>query len=142
MTVFSKRGEYSLANATRDKGYLSGFYGKWHLGSLSDRGVGSPDCYPMPTSGPKNGTCQMGYWKKNGGCCYGIDDQTSLSHPLHFGFDEFVATHSTSINCNFQCFWTDSGSISQVRCHSGVRRLRHHQLRLLLLAIASQQHAL
>jgi arylsulfatase A-like enzyme len=24
-----KRGEYSLANATRDKGYLSGFYGKW-----------------------------------------------------------------------------------------------------------------
>ena len=24
-----KRGEYSLANATREKGYLSGFYGKW-----------------------------------------------------------------------------------------------------------------
>lgn len=24
-----KRGEYSLANATREHGYLSGFYGKW-----------------------------------------------------------------------------------------------------------------
>jgi hypothetical protein len=43
----------------REKGYLSGFYGKWHLGSLSDRGVGSPDCYPMPTSGKENGTCQV-----------------------------------------------------------------------------------
>jgi len=37
-----KRGEYSIANATRAKGYMSGFFGKWHLGSLSDRGVGSP----------------------------------------------------------------------------------------------------
>ena len=63
-----------------------------HLGSLSDRGVGSPDCYPMPTSG----TCQQGYWKKNGGCCFGIDAQTSVSNPLHFGFDEFVATPEVS----------------------------------------------
>ena len=30
--------------------YLSGFYGKWHLGSLSDRGVGSPDCYAKPAN--------------------------------------------------------------------------------------------
>ena len=59
---------------------------RWHLGSLSDRGVGSPDCYPLPTSGPHNGSCQSGYWIKDGGCCFGIDDQTSLSHPLHFGF--------------------------------------------------------
>ena len=34
----------------------------------------------------------MGYWEKDGGCCFGIDDKLDLSHPLHFGFDEFVAT--------------------------------------------------
>ena len=37
-----KEGEYSVANATRDfGGYLSGFYGKWHLGSLRNE---SDDC--------------------------------------------------------------------------------------------------
>ena len=79
-----------------------------HLGSLSDRGVGSPDCYPMPTSGPENGTCQLGYWQKNGGCCFGIDDQTSLSNPLHFGFDEFVATPECAASATTNCgcfFW-------------------------------------
>ena len=35
---------------------------QWHLGSFSDRGVDSPDCYPIPASGPHNGTCQSGYW--------------------------------------------------------------------------------
>jgi hypothetical protein len=52
--------------------------------------------------------CQMGYWKKNGGCCYGIDDQTSLSHPLHFGFDEFVATPECAASATTNCgcfFW-------------------------------------
>eukprot|EP00041_Stephanoeca_diplocostata_P037592 m.1428668 g.1428668 ORF g.1428668 m.1428668 type:complete len:622 (+) comp25067_c0_seq3:83-1948(+) len=97
------QGEYGLANATREKGYISGFYGKWHLGSLSDRGVGSPDCYPIPA----NGRCIMGYWKKNGGCCYGIDAQLDLSHPLNFGFDEFVATPecAASATTNCGCFF-------------------------------------
>ena len=66
--------EFGLGNATRAaarKGgpsYLSGFYGKWHLGSLSDRGVGSPDCYAKPA----NTSCQLGYWERDGGCCFGI----------------------------------------------------------------------
>ena len=62
----------------------------------------------MPTSGPENGTCQMGYWHKNGGCCFGIDDQTSLSNPLHFGFDEFVATPECAASATTNCgcfFW-------------------------------------
>jgi hypothetical protein len=62
----------------------------------------------MPTSGPQNGTCQSGYWKKNGGCCFGIDDQTSLSNPLHFGFDEFVATPECAASATTNCgcfFW-------------------------------------
>lgn len=95
--------EYSIANATRERGYLSGFYGKWHLGSLSNRGVGSPDCYPLP----KSGKCQMGYWVRDGGCCYGIDAKLDVSHPLHFGFDEFVATPecAASATTNCGCFF-------------------------------------
>ena len=49
--------------------YLSAFYGKWHLGSLSDRGVGSPDCYEKPA----NTSCLLGYWERDGGCCFGVD---------------------------------------------------------------------
>ena len=88
-------GEFALGNATRvasreasrgasgeageadDAGeagdiapaYLSAFYGKWHLGSLSDRGVGSPDCYEKPA----NTSCLLGYWERDGGCCFGVD---------------------------------------------------------------------
>eukprot|EP00729_Bicosta_minor_P010916 gene10916-9748_t len=100
-------GEYSLANATQDKGgYVSGFYGKWHLGSLSDRGVGSPDCYEKPA----NRTCVFGYWEKNGGCCFGIDDKLDISMPLNFGFDEFVATPecAASATTNCGCFFHPS----------------------------------
>ena len=83
---------------------------QWHLGSFSDRGVDSPDCYPIPASGPHNGTCQSGYWQRNGGCCFGIDDQTSIAHPLNFGFDEFVATPecASSATTNCGCFFWPS----------------------------------
>ena len=75
------RGEVGIANLTRQHGYVSGFYGKWHLGSLSDRGVGSPDCYEKPAGVP----CQLGYWQKDGGCCFGVDGpELQVSHPLHF----------------------------------------------------------
>lgn len=98
-----KQGEYSIANATRERGYLSGFYGKWHLGSLSDRGVGSPDCYAKPA----DQNCQQGYWERNGGCCFGVDGQLDVSNPLHFGFDEFVATPecAASATTNCGCFF-------------------------------------
>lgn len=76
--------EYSLANATSEHNYLSGFYGKWHLGSLSDRGVGSPDCYAKPAGG----SCQQGYWPRGSGCCFGVDGGLDVAHPLHFGFSE------------------------------------------------------
>lgn len=99
-------GEYGLGNLTRQaKGnYLSGFYGKWHLGSLSDRGVGSPDCYAKPV----NTSCQLGYWEKGGGCCFGVDgSKLQVSHPLQFGFDEFVATPecAASATTNCGCFF-------------------------------------
>ena len=100
--------EYSLANATDDfnqttTNYLTGFYGKWHLGSLSDRGIGSPDCYVKPT----NTSCQLGYWERDGGCCFGVDGQLDVSHPLHFGYNEFVATPecAASATTNCGCFF-------------------------------------
>eukprot|EP00035_Acanthoeca_spectabilis_P039999 m.66580 g.66580 ORF g.66580 m.66580 type:complete len:411 (+) comp9823_c0_seq2:119-1351(+) len=107
------RGEYALGNATRDAdaNYLSGFYGKWHLGSLSNRGVGSPDCYPK-----LNDThCQLGYWEvddtPNGpGCCFGVDSHLDVAHPLNFGYDEFVATPecAASATTNCGCFFNPS----------------------------------
>jgi len=106
--------------------------------------VGSPDCYPLPTSGPHNGSCQSGYWIKDGGCCFGIDDQTSLSHPLHFGFGA-AFRHSQTIFLVLG-FHTDVFICVMVLCcrrvrgDAGVRSLRHDQLRLLLLAVAAQQH--
>ena len=65
-------------------------------------------CLHTVFAGPQNGTCQSGYWKKDGGCCFGIDAQTSLSHPLHFGFDEFVATPECAASATTNCgcfFW-------------------------------------
>ena len=101
------RGEVGIANLTRQHGYVSGFYGKWHLGSLSDRGVGSPDCYEKPAGVP----CQLGYWQKDGGCCFGVDGpELQVSHPLHFGFDAFVATPecAASATSNCGCFFFPS----------------------------------
>ena len=99
-------GEIGIGNLTKQaKGdYLTGFYGKWHLGALSDRGVGSADCYAKPA----NTSCQLGYWEKDGGCCFGLDGpKLQVSHPLHFGFDEFVATPecSASATPNCGCFF-------------------------------------
>ena len=112
--------EYGLGNATRDAprgDYLSGFYGKWHLGSLSDRGVGSPDCYAKPA----NGSCVFGYWEKDGGCCFGVDGpKLAVSHPLHFGFDEFVATPecAASATTNCGCFFAP-GKTNSTPCETG-----------------------
>ena len=101
------RGELSVANLTQAHQYLSGFFGKWHLGSLSDRGVGSPDCYAKPS----DQSCQLGYWEKDGGCCFGTDGaKLQVSHPLQFGFDEFVATPecAASATSNCGCFFYPS----------------------------------
>ena len=102
------RGTWSLANATNaaSSSYLSGFYGKWHLGSLSNRS-GSGDCYEV--DGGSN--CLEGYMRfgadhrgSQASCCQGVDALSwpgnphftnralGISHPLHFGFTEFVAT--------------------------------------------------
>ena len=95
------RGEYSLANATSEAGYLSGFYGKWHLGSLRNE---TSDCYTPDVAGK----CLPGYVNTGLSCCQGLDGKLQLSNPLNFGFDEFVATPqcgaggTTNCGCFFQ----------------------------------------
>ena len=99
-----KRGTWSLANATSeaDPAYLSGFYGKWHSGSLSNTS-GSGDCYEVDGGVD----CLEGYMRfgsdvKSGraSCCQGADGLSwpgnpsftnkalGISHPLHFGFSD------------------------------------------------------
>lgn len=117
-----KRGTWSLANATGAAGpYLSGFYGKWHSGSLRNSSA-SDDCYEVDGAVE----CLEGYIRfgtdHQGGkasCCQGVDGLSwpgnphftnkalGISHPLHFGFSEFVATPqcgaSSTTNCG--CFF-------------------------------------
>lgn len=121
-----KRGTWSLANATSeaDPAYLSGFYGKWHSGSLSNTS-GSGDCYEVDGSVD----CLEGYMRfgsdAKGGrasCCQGADGLSwpgnpsftnkalGISHPLHFGFSEFVATPQCGASSTTNCgcfFWPE-----------------------------------
>ena len=80
---------------------------QWHLGTLSDRGIGSPDCYKKAVDGQD---CQQGYWERDGGCCFGVDGKLNVSNPFHFGFDEFVATPecAASATTNCGCFFFPS----------------------------------
>ena len=79
-----------------------------HLGSLSNRGINSPDCYKKL----ENESCQLGYWERDDeaggvGCCFGVDSHLDISHPLNFGYDEFVATPecAASATTNCGCFF-------------------------------------
>ena len=103
----AQAGSPPPAAAAATSGYLSAFYGKWHLGSLSDRGVGSVDCYKRPHN---VSACQLGYWAQGDGCCFGLDGHLDVSHPLHFGYDEFVATPecAASATTNCGCFFFPS----------------------------------
>lgn len=52
----------------------------------------------------------MGYWEKDGGCCFGIDSRLDVSNPLNFGFDEFVATPECAASATTNCgcfFWPE-----------------------------------
>ena len=100
-----KGGEYSVANATRDHGgYLSGFFGKWHLGSLRNE---TEDCYTLVSA---SDGCLPGYVNFGSKCCQGTDGKLPISQPLQFGFDRFVATPqcapSATTNCG--CFFSGS----------------------------------
>ena len=78
-----------------------------HLGSLRNE---TADCYPAGGDLEKP-QCLPGYTSWSNGheakCCQGTNGHLLLNHPLHFGFDEFVATPgcapSATTNCG--CFW-------------------------------------
>ena len=90
------RGEYSLANATKEAGYISGFYGKWHLGSLRNE---SADCYERIS----REACLPGYIGNGDVCCQGVDGHLMISNPHNFGFDEFIATPQCGSGATTNC---------------------------------------
>ena len=154
------------------------------MGSLSDRGVNSPDCYPKPA----HTSCQLGYWERDGGCCFGsvtgrlrvgfsilplrvgwyhhchplrlaaikgsittaiealrtdahirvrifgdcslwtsvcvpwcrVDGQLDVSHPLHFGYDEFVVSNRPTHNTR-----THTRTYTHTRTHTHAHTRTH-----------------
>jgi hypothetical protein len=67
---------------------------QWHLGTL--RNESEKDCYPAANQSSTKPDCLPGYVGWGNGeqalCCQGNDGHLMLNHPLHHGFDEFVAT--------------------------------------------------
>ena len=97
----------TTASAMRAVGGVSAFFGKWHLGSLTN--ATSPNCYPNTAS---NGTCTTGYIVEKGGlCCDGRDAHVAVAPPTLFGFDSARATSqvSPSATANCGCWATTPG---------------------------------
>lgn len=151
------RGTWSLANATNAaaSSYLSGLYGKWHSGSLSNRS-GSNDCYEV--DGASN--CLEGYMRfgadhrgSQASCCQGVDALSwpgnphftnralGISHPLHFGFTEFVATPQCGayvLTIPIAMFTSSRSHTRWTHCKVLILQILHHELWVLLLPHASQ----
>ena len=96
---------------------------QWHLGTL--RNESDADCYPAPNQTTSKPSCLPGYvgWS-NGNealCCQGNDGHLMLNHPLHHGFDEFVATPqcapSATTNCG--CFFSTPTPTNDSECDVG-----------------------
>ena len=67
--------------------YATGFFGKWHVGSLTN--ATTPDCQPAV-----NGTCTPGYVliRNNTLCCDGRDAHVPVMRPIDVGFHTALAT--------------------------------------------------
>jgi arylsulfatase A-like enzyme len=102
----------SVTAATmKDAGYATGFFGKWHIGSMSNSNS-TDDCY-KPTT-PSAAGCSTGYvWEQAVGlCCDGRDAHVAVAPPSYFGFDTVVATPqvapTSTANCG--CIYTVPGA--------------------------------
>jgi arylsulfatase A-like enzyme len=89
--------EASIAQYAKVAGYTTGFFGKWHLGSLTN--ATTPDCY---SSG--GATCLPGYVAEpNSLCCDGRDAYIDVVTPLELGFDSVVATPQVGATSTLNC---------------------------------------
>ncbi len=77
---------------------MTGFFGKWHLGALTD--AVSPDCQAVPASG----NCTQGYDMVNGSlCCDGRDAGIPVMRPTDVGFDVALATPQVAPTATSNC---------------------------------------
>ena len=77
--------------------YETGFFGKWHLGSLTS--ATTPDCQPAV-----QGACTVGYILTNSTlCCDGRDAHVPVMRPTDVGFTTVLATAQVSPTATANC---------------------------------------
>lgn len=93
------RNDSTIAASAAAAGYATGFFGKWHLGSLTN--ATTPDCYVG------GGTpCLPGYVAPANNkslCCDGRDAQLPVVTPLDVGFRVALATPQVSATSTANC---------------------------------------
>eukprot|EP00048_Salpingoeca_helianthica_P012518 m.182805 g.182805 ORF g.182805 m.182805 type:complete len:575 (-) comp15383_c0_seq1:128-1852(-) len=88
----------TTAAYAKNKGYATGFFGKWHLGSLSSAIM--PDCQRRP----ENGSCTPGYiLENNTWCCDGRDSHVPVMRPTDVGFETALATPQVAATSTANC---------------------------------------
>lgn len=96
-TSFPARMNRSTAAAyAKSAGYATGFFGKWHLGSLTD--ATSPDCQPA-----QKGKCLPGYVAEGALCCDGRDAHIPVLRPTDVGYDVALATPQVAATATANC---------------------------------------
>jgi hypothetical protein len=109
----------TLADYAKTAGYSSAFFGKWHLGSMTND-TSSASCYPASAT---NGTCLPGYIPQSTSapvsCCDGRDAHLVQRTPLDFGFDTVWATSQVAPSSTSNCGCLETVPGAGVGCNLG-----------------------
>jgi arylsulfatase A-like enzyme len=110
----------TLGDVARAAGYATGFFGKYHLGSLS-ASLAPSSCYNASKS---NGTCISGYVVQMAPvapdtCCDGRDGHLALRTPLDFGFETVFATSQCAASSNSNCGCIETIAGAGENCNMG-----------------------
>lgn len=104
----------TTAAYARKMGYDTGFFGKWHLGSLTAATM--PDCQRKP----ENASCSPGYVLENNTlCCDGRDLHVPVMRPTDAGFDTALATPQVAATATANCGCVGTVPGAGVRCELG-----------------------
>lgn len=105
----------TIASSAAAIGYATGFFGKWHLGSLT--AATEPDCY---RSG--GAACLPGYVvpaSNRSLCCDGRDAQVPVVTPLDVGFETAFATPEVSATSTANCGCLETVPGAGIGCNLG-----------------------